>query len=73
MGEDDVGLPLKGFVVAPFETVSLLRRANEGSGFNQKVFHLNRHEFGFVIQEVIDTNHQLRQRVEPGKPGIIQY
>jgi hypothetical protein len=42
MGEDDVGLPLKGFVITPFETVSLLRRANEGSGFYQKVLHLNR-------------------------------
>ena len=33
VGEDDVGLPLKGFVVAPFETVSFLRRTDEGSGF----------------------------------------
>ena len=41
VGEDDVRLPLKGFVVAPFETVSFLRGTDKGSGFYQKVFHLN--------------------------------
>jgi hypothetical protein len=42
VGEDDVGLPLKSFVVAPFETVSFFRRTDEGSGFYQKVLHLNK-------------------------------
>jgi hypothetical protein len=60
VGEDDVGLPLKGFVVTPSETVSFLRRTDEASGFYQKVLHLNKRELGLVIQEFIDTNHQLR-------------
>jgi len=42
VGEDDVGLPLKGFVVTPFETVAFLRRTDEGSGFYQEVLHLNK-------------------------------
>src|SRR4029077_6079612 len=42
VGEDDIGIPLKGFVVASFETVPFLRRTDEGSSFDQKVFHFNR-------------------------------
>jgi len=42
VGEDDVGLPLKGFIVTPFETVAFLRRTDEGSGFYQKVLHFNK-------------------------------
>ena len=42
VGEDDVGLPLKGFIVTPFETVSFLRRTDKASGFYQKVLYLNK-------------------------------
>ena len=42
VGEDDVRISLKGFVVAPLETVSFLRRTDEGAGFYQKVLHLNK-------------------------------
>jgi hypothetical protein len=73
VSEDDVGLPLKGFVVTPFETVPFLRRTNEVAGFDQKVLHFNKRELGRVIQELIDTNHQLREGVKPRKPRVIQH
>ena len=39
VGEDDVGLTLKGFVITSFEPVSFLRRTDEGSSLYQKMLH----------------------------------
>ena len=72
MGEDDVGFSLQGFVVAPFKSISFFRRTDEGSGFYQKVLHLNKRELGLVVQEFIDTDYQLRERrVKPSKLGVV--
>ena len=73
VGEDDVRFPLEGFVVTPFKSISFFRRADEGSGFYQKVFHLNKRELRLVVQEFVNTDDQLRERVKPGKPRIVQY
>src|SRR4026207_560150 len=73
VGEDDVGLPLKGFVVTPFEPVSFLRRADERSSLYEKVLDLDKREFGLIIQEFIDADDQLREGVKPGKPRIVQH
>jgi len=71
VGEDDVRFPLEGFVVTPFKSISFFRRADEGSGFYQKVLHLNKRELRLVVQEFINTDYQLRERVKPGKPRIV--
>ena len=60
VGEYDVGLTLKGFVITSFESVSFLRRTDEGSSFYQKMLHLNKQKLGLVIQEFINANYQLR-------------
>lgn len=73
VGEDHVGLTLEGFVVAPFKSISFFRGADEGSGFNQKVLHLNKRELRLIIQEFVNTDDQLRERVKPGKPRIVQH
>ena len=73
VGEDDVGLPLKGFVVTPFEPVSLLRGADERPSLYEKVLDLDKREIGLSIQEFIDTDDQLREGVKPGKPRIVQH
>ena len=61
MGEDDVGLPLKRFVITPFEAIAFLRRTDEGSGFYQKVLHLNKREIRLIVQEFVNTDDQLRE------------
>ena len=73
VGEDNVGFSLEGFVVVPFKPISFFRRAEEGSGFYQKVLHLKKRELGLVVQEFVNTDYQLRERVKPGKPRIAQH
>ena len=52
MGDDDVGFPLKGFVVTPFEAVAFLRRTDEGSGFERSYYEALQREPDVIFAHV---------------------
>jgi hypothetical protein len=72
MREDDIGSPLERLIVAPFESVPFFRWAYQRPHFRQEVFNLHGRRFCLSVQEFVHSNYELREGVEPGKPGIVE-
>lgn len=72
MGEDHIGGPLESFVIAAGESIALNRWAEQGADFCQHEFDVDDGVLLLVVQQLIDPNDQLRERMEPGEPAIVQ-
>lgn len=70
MGEQHLRVTLQDFVVLAGKTFAGLAGRQEGSGFLHQGVHGRRGERLLRIQQRIRVREQVRDRREPGEPGV---
>lgn len=71
MCEHDIGSPVQGFVVGPFESFAFHRGMEQAVDLLYEVLHIViRHVAAVVLKQVIDANEQIGDWMKPRKPGV---
>jgi hypothetical protein len=71
MGQHDIGRPVQGLIVGPLEAVSFDGRVQQSVDFAQEMAYVLIGDVtGLVLEQMIHSDQQIGNRVQPGEPGI---
>ncbi len=73
MGEYDVGSALQRLKITPLISIAKLRGTNEPSDFRQQDRDFIDRRLLVPVEQFVDTDNHIGERMEPGKPWVVHY
>lgn len=73
VGQYDVGGALQRLIITPLISIAQFRGANEPSDFCQQNRDVINRGLIVSIEQLVDTDDHIGERMEPGKPRVVHY